>query len=69
MRDVIGTYRVLARTSYRKRPLGNLGVDGSIILKLNFKKWYGEAWTGLLWRRPETGYGRVMSCHRMRRIL
>jgi hypothetical protein len=25
-----------------------LGVDGRIILKCIFRKWYGEAWTGLL---------------------
>ena len=69
MRDVIGTYRILVGTSDGKRSLGNLGVDGRIILKLNFKNWDGEAWTGLLWRRLKTDYGRVMSCHKMRSIL
>jgi hypothetical protein len=64
MRDMIGKYRVLVGTSDEKRPLGNPGVDGRIILKLNFKKWDGETWTGLLWRRLETGYGRVMG-HRL----
>jgi hypothetical protein len=69
MRDMIGTYRILVGTSDGKRSLGNLDVDGRIILKFNFKKWDGKAWRGLLWRRLETGYGRVMSCHKMQRIL
>jgi len=30
------------------------GADGIIILKLTFKKWDGEAWTGLIWLRIET---------------
>jgi hypothetical protein len=32
----------------------NLEVDGRIILKLIFKKWGGNAWTGLVWLRIET---------------
>ena len=36
MKDMIGTYRV--RTFDGKKLLGNLGVDGRIILKLNFEK-------------------------------
>jgi len=29
--------------------LEEIGIDGTIIKKLIFKKWDGEAWTGLLW--------------------
>lgn len=36
--------------------LENLGVDG-IYLKCLFKKWGGEAGTGLLWIRIGTGAG------------
>jgi hypothetical protein len=35
--------------------LEDLGVDGKIILKWIFKKWYGEAWTGLIWFRIGAG--------------
>jgi len=31
------------------------GVDGRIILNWIFKKWDGEAWTGLIWLRIGTG--------------
>jgi hypothetical protein len=34
-----------------------LRVDGRIIIKWIFKKWDGEAWTGLLWLRIGTGDG------------
>jgi hypothetical protein len=35
--------------------LEDLRVDGSVILKWIFKKWDGEAWTGLMWLRIGTG--------------
>jgi hypothetical protein len=37
----------------------DLGLDGRIILKLIFKKWYGEAWTGLLCLKIGTGGGHL----------
>jgi hypothetical protein len=36
----------------------DLGLDGRIILKLIFKEWNGDAWTGFLWLRTATGGGR-----------
>jgi hypothetical protein len=32
----------------------DVGVDGKIILNGIFKKWDGEAWTGLVWLRIGT---------------
>jgi hypothetical protein len=37
--------------------LKDIGVDGRIIFEWIFKKWDGEAWTGLIWLRIETGGG------------
>jgi hypothetical protein len=37
----------------------DLGLDGTIILKSIFKTWDGQAWTGLIWIRIETGGGRL----------
>jgi hypothetical protein len=38
-----------------KRPFGNLGVGGRIILKCIFMMLGGWAWTGLIWLRIWTG--------------
>ena len=37
--------------------LGDPGVDGRIILRLIFRKWDVEAWTGPIWLRIGTGGG------------
>jgi len=46
MGDKTGAYRVLVGTREGKRPLGNPGVDGRVIINWIFKKLDGEAWTG-----------------------
>jgi hypothetical protein len=43
-----GTYRILVERSDRRRLFEDPGVDGRILLKWIFKKWDGEAWTGLI---------------------
>jgi hypothetical protein len=48
MGDRRGVYRILVGDE------GSLGVDGRIILIWFFKKWIGEAWSGLLWLREGT---------------
>jgi hypothetical protein len=43
----------------REKTLGRPRLDMRIILKLIFKTWDGEAWTGLIWPRIGTGSGRL----------
>jgi hypothetical protein len=38
--------------------LEDKGVDG-IIIRWNFRKWYVEAWTGLIWLSIGTGRGHL----------
>jgi hypothetical protein len=45
--------------TWRKRPLGDTGVDGRIILKRIVWNWDVRAWTGLIWLRIGTGGGHL----------
>jgi hypothetical protein len=51
------TYGVLVGRPKGKGPLGNIGVNGRIILKWFFKMWIEEARTGFAWLRIGTGDG------------
>jgi hypothetical protein len=42
-------YRILVGWPEGRNHLEDPGVDGTIILKLIFKKWDGRAWIGLIW--------------------
>jgi hypothetical protein len=46
-------YRVLVGKPEGKRPLGDPGVGGRIILGLIFGKWDVGVWTGLGWLSKE----------------
>jgi hypothetical protein len=54
-----GVYRVLVGKPEGKRALGNLGVDGWIILGWISRRWDVGIWTRLGWPRIETGGGRL----------
>jgi len=54
-----GVYRVLVGTRRERDHLGDLGVDGWIILGLISRRWDVGIWTGLDWPRIETGGGRL----------
>jgi hypothetical protein len=47
-------YKILVGKSEGKRPLGNIGVDGRIILDWMLGKW---SWTGFTWLRIESVVG------------
>jgi hypothetical protein len=49
MGDWRGAYRVCWGDLMERDHLEDLGVDGRIILRWIFRKWEGEAWTGLIW--------------------
>jgi hypothetical protein len=55
----IGVYRVLVKKPEEKKPLEDLGVDGSIILGWIFRKWDVWTWTGSIWLRIGTGGGHL----------
>jgi hypothetical protein len=57
MGDRGGAYRVLVERSEGRRPVGRPRLGVMIILKWVFKKWDGEARTGLIWLRIGTGGG------------
>jgi hypothetical protein len=57
MRERRGVYRVLVGKPKGKDHLEDSGVDGRIILRRIFRKWEGEAWTGLIYLRIGTGGG------------
>jgi hypothetical protein len=60
MGDSRGAYSVLVRSLREIDDLENLRLDRRIILKLVFKKWYGEAWIGLVWLRIGTDGERLL---------
>ena len=54
-----GVYRGLEGKPEGKRPLGDPGVDGRIILRWIFRKWDVGVWTGSSWLRIGTGGGHL----------
>ena len=59
MGDRRDVYRVLLRKPEEKITLGDLGVDGRIILSRIFRKWDMGVWTGSIWLRIGTGGGHL----------
>jgi hypothetical protein len=47
-------YKALVRKPEGKRSLGNLGINGTIILKWIVKKYEASVWTGFIWLRIGT---------------
>jgi hypothetical protein len=48
-------YRVFVGRQDGKRPHGRPRRRWRVLLQCMFKKWDGEAWTGLIWLRIRTG--------------
>jgi len=55
-----GEYRVLLGKPEGKNHLGDPSVDGRIILRRIFRKWYVGVWTGSSWLRIGKGSGRLL---------
>jgi hypothetical protein len=54
-----GAYKFLVGEPEEKRPLGNPGFDGRMILRWIFMKWDVGAWTASSWLRIGTGGGHL----------
>jgi hypothetical protein len=54
-----GEYRVLVGKPKGNNHLEDPGVDGRIILRWIFRKWYVGAWTESIWLRIGTGGGQL----------
>ena len=54
-----GVYRVLVGKPEGKRPMGDPGIDGKIILRWIFMKWDFGIWNGSSWLRIGTGGGHL----------
>jgi hypothetical protein len=48
-----GAYWVLVGKPEGRNHFENRGLDGRVILKWLLKKWYLEAWTGLIWLKTD----------------
>ena len=58
-RDRRAVYRLLMGKSEGKRSFGKAGGDERIILRWIFRKWELVLWTGLIWLRIGSGFGRL----------
>jgi hypothetical protein len=54
-----GVYRILVGKPEGREHREDPGVDGRVILKWTFRKWFLEVWTGLGWLKIETGDGHL----------
>jgi len=59
MSEERGLYRVFVEKTEGRRPMGDLGVDGWIILEWISRMWDVGIWTGLGWPRIGTVGGRL----------
>jgi hypothetical protein len=57
MRERGSVYRFWWGNLRERGRLEDLGVDGSVMLRLIFRKWDVEAWIGSSWLRVWTGGG------------